>query len=275
MDVYPIGKERLYQILAIVVVLVLAGAGYASWRYKNDQLLQAQTDLRDSQVAYEVIKGKLVQADNTKVVDVEELKRNLSENFRHQLETQKQQILAQVHEEIKVIGKGGGTGTGTSTGTSTAITHFTYSDELMRVIDVNAADPKKPAFNYELNPFTIVLESTLNFGKTDGVARFWVEPTATGLPKQLTVTVPALTLKPSAEFNRWVTELSGNKTTVPVPSKYMVNALVGKDFTPGLTIPRTVYGVQLQYNFSNGWGGGAGVIGNTTFVSGGYSWGKH
>jgi hypothetical protein len=226
-------------------------------------------------VQYEVIKGKLVQADNTKVLDVEELKKHLSEEFQRQLTKQKQDILAQVQADIKVWGRGGGTGTGTTpTDPTKPITHFEYSDEIMKAITVDTPNPKKPQFNYEFNPLTIRIQSTLNFSKTDGTLRLWAEPEVKGLPKGLDVSIPSLELHPSAEFNRWVTELSGNKTTIAVPAKYTINALLGKDFTPGLYQPKTVYGVQMQYNFSNGFGAGAGVIGNTTFVAGGYSWGK-
>jgi hypothetical protein len=210
-------------------------------------------------------------------MDVEQLKKDLSANFQKQIDDQKMQILAALKAEIKILGGGGGTGTGTPDpkDPKKPITHFEFSDELMESIVVDTPNPLKPHFDYTVRPFKIEIDSVLNFSKKDGTVRLWAEPKTAGVPKQLDVSIPALELKPSAEFNRWITELSGDKTTVPVPAKYTLNGLVGKDFTPGLTTPRTVYGLQLQYNWANGFGAGAGVIGNTTFVSGGYSWGKH
>lgn len=276
MNIYSIGKERLYLAASLVVaILAITFAGVSYYR-QNSKVLQAQTDLKNSEIKYKVIEGKLVQAENSHVLDTEELKKTLSKNFQDQLDTQKQQILATIKANIAIWAKGEGTGTGTPTGDPTKpITEFRFHDDLMTSIVVDAKVPTKPYFTYEIAPFNIAIEASLNFDAREGVTKFWAQPSSTHLPNGLNVSIPRIELNPSAEFNRWVTDLRGSKTTVAVPAKYTLNALLGKDFSPGLYSPKLVYGVQLQYNWINGLGAGVGIIGNTTFVSGGYSWGKH
>jgi hypothetical protein len=280
-NVYSIGKERLYLTIGAAIAIVAITLAVVSWSRQKDKLLQAQTDLRNSQVQFEVVQGKLVQAENSKVLQIEDLKKTLSTDFQTKLEAQKLDILNTIRTKINFKGGGGGTGTGGVTPEGKPTLVFDYpgagvKDDLMKNIHVDASkDSTKPDFKYTLKPFSLTLESALLFDKKDGVTRFWAQPVITSIPTGLEVEITDMELHPSPEFNRWVTEISGKKTTIAVPAKYSVNLLLGKEFAAGLLTPRTVYGAQVQYNWSNGAGAGAGVIGNTTFISAGYSWGRH
>lgn len=256
----------------IIAILVIAGGiTYAAWKHSQNSLALAENNIRNAQVDFETFRSGVVQAQNELVKSQKELKEQMSAEFKKEIEDQKIKILAAVKTQIavqfeEVYNKPGEPGEDNV---------YHYSDTLLSHAQVDVNDPNKPLWSYKVTPFSIDLEASLGFDEKEGKAKFWAYPVAKNLPAGVKVTIPQLVFSNSEEYNQWITKLRGKDVYVPVMPKYTFGAMVGvewaKEFPGGV---RTVYGLDVTRNWSNGAGLGVGVLGSTVFARGTFSFGK-
>jgi hypothetical protein len=266
--VYELIKKYWREVVMILLALALV-LGYTAYRHQKNQRILAETQIQNSKVDLETFKSGIVQAKNELVKTHNQMLESLSQEFQKELRDQKMSVLATIKSEMQLkFDEWEGEGT------EEIPNVYTYHDKTMHHITVDVVDPNKPKFNYQLNPMALTLEGSLGFDGANGQTKFWTLPRVIG-PDGTTITVNRLDFVPGPEFNAWVAKLRGKDVYVPVPSKYTVGAMLGKEWArefPGGT--RTVYGLDMQRNFTNGLGVGGGFLGSTVFTKVTYSFGK-
>jgi hypothetical protein len=256
----------------VILLLLVAGVfGYKTWRREKAARVMAETNVAQAKVEMATFKdGLITQAKNELMKTQKELASTFSVEMQDELQDQKMKIMASIQTTVRAEFKAQG-GVGKPTDKSA----WTYSDTLMSFINVNAADPAKPEFKYQIAPLTLQLDGSLNFSNKKGVVTFWTEPHVIGAPQGIHLTVPSMTLTPNEDFIAWEASLRGKETHIPVMPKYSFSLMAGrewaKEFPGGV---RTVYGGDFTRNYTNGLGIGGGYLGSTVFIKATYSFGK-
>jgi hypothetical protein len=252
----------------ILFSIIAFGLLWRSYKWELEGRRRAETEVQNAKVEMETFKSGVVQAQNDLVKSQKELIAGMSEEFQKELKEQKQKILAAVHSEIEIQFQNGG---GEGTQDPNTPNKFTYSDQTMKSIQVNAQNPYHPMFTYQIAPITLGLEGTLNFDPASGQSKFWVLPSVKNGPPNMDLKVGRMELTPSPEFNNWITEMrDGRIVYVPAVPKWSLGVQGG--YNPALG--NREFGMSLYRNFSNGLGVGGGSLGNTAFIGLTYSWGK-
>jgi hypothetical protein len=261
--------KKYWRETIIVLLLVTGGVFFKVYRNAENARSSAETQVQNAKVDLEIFKSGIAQAKNELVSTHKQLMESLSQEFQKELKDQKISVLATIKTEMQLrFDEWEGTGTEETPNV------FTYHDKTMHHITVDAVNPAKPKFNYQLNPMTLTLEGSLGFDATNGQTKFWTLPRVSG-PDGATISVGRMNFTPGPEFNAWVSEIRGKKVYVPVMPKWTAGVMAGREWAsefPGGM--RNVYGLDLQRNFTTGVGIGGGFLGSTVFVKGTYSFGK-
>lgn len=281
--IYSKGKQTLIAIGVCLIIglgIFLGVKSYLNMRHERDLAVFSQSQL---QVKYQVLEKQLVQAQNNPTLNEAQLKELLSKEYQTVLEKHKQEVLAVIKAQFKLQGHGGGTGDSTpSTEPDKFPVELSYpaqgkQDPIMESIKVNTVKPTAPVFTFVLKPINIALEGSLNYDKDEktGNGRFWIRPSILGAPDGLKIDATDAQLTPSPSFENYLASLRTGASKYPVPAKYSVGLLAGREFAKEFQGGyRNVYGFDLTRNFNNGLGLGGGLLGSSGYIRVVYSFGK-